>query len=147
LQKDPRNAWVRYQLGELFVDLEQYDKAEEAFWQSLIDDTRVASARVALGVVPRKRGDPAGAEREIRAALAQKPDAKLAHYNLALIAEQRGDVRTAIREYQTEIDTQANAFKAAFNLGRLYEQLGDTAAQEAAYRKAIELNPGFAEGY
>ena len=44
LQKDPKNAWVRYQMGEMFVDLGELDKAEDAFRQSLIDDTRVASA-------------------------------------------------------------------------------------------------------
>ena len=31
--------------------------------------------------------------------------------------------------------------------GRLYEQLGNVTEQEAAFRKAIELNPRFAEGY
>ena len=42
---------------------------------------------------------------------------------------------------------QASAYKAAFNLAKLREQLGDAAGQEAAYRKSIELNPRFAEGY
>ncbi len=31
LEKDPKNAWIRYQLGELYVDLNQLDKAECAF--------------------------------------------------------------------------------------------------------------------
>jgi arylsulfatase A-like enzyme/Tfp pilus assembly protein PilF len=147
LQKDPKNAWVRYQLGELYVDLDQLDKAEESFRKSLADDTRVASARNALGVIAFKRGDLARAEQEIRSALSQNPEVKLAHYNLALIAERRGDVQTAAREYQVEIDQQRNAYKAAFNLGRLYEQTGNATAQEEAFKKAIALNPYFAEGY
>jgi arylsulfatase A-like enzyme/Flp pilus assembly protein TadD len=57
LERDPKNAWVRYQMGEMFVDLNQLDKAEGAFRQSLIDDTRVAAARNALGVVALKRGN------------------------------------------------------------------------------------------
>jgi tetratricopeptide (TPR) repeat protein len=56
-------------------------------------------------------------------------------------------VALAIAEYQKEIDTQAGAYKAAFNLAKLHEQAGHAAAQEAAYRKSIELNPRFAEGY
>jgi arylsulfatase A-like enzyme/Tfp pilus assembly protein PilF len=147
LEGDPKNAWIRYQLGELYVDLNQLDKAERAFVQSLADDTRVAAARNALGVVAIRRGDLTKAEEHIRAAIAQKPDVALAHFNLALIAEQRGQAQVAIREYQQEIDTQANAFKAAFNLGRLYEQMGNTAAQEAALRKSVDINPAFAEGY
>ena len=148
LAKDPKNAWVRYQLGELFVELDRLDRAEQAFRQSLADDTRVASARNALGVIALKRGDMrAGGAGDPRRASQQKPDVKLAHFNLALIAEARGDLATAAREYQVEIDTQPNAFKAAFNLGKLHEQRGNVTAQEAAFRKSIELNPDFAEGY
>lgn len=147
LEKDPKNAWVRYQLGELYVDLDQLDRAEGAFRQALSDDMRVAAARNALGVIAFRRGDLARAESEIRAAIAQKPDVRLAHFNLALIAEARGDAPTAIREYQTEIDTQAGAYKAAFNLGKLHEQRREAGAQEAAFRKSLELNPRFAEGY
>ena len=94
-----------------------------------------------------ERATCAKPRRRSAAAIAQKPDVKLAHFNLALIAEARGDVVTAAREYQVEIDTQPNAFKSAFNLGKLHEQRGNAAAQEAAFRKSIELNPDFAEGY
>ena len=34
-----------------------------------------------------------------------------------------------------------DSYKAEFNLGRLYAQTGDRAAEEAAYRKAIERQP------
>ena len=44
-------------------------------------------------------------------------------------------------------DRHPTNFKASFNLGRLYEQLGNPAAQESAWRKAIESNPRFAEGH
>jgi tetratricopeptide (TPR) repeat protein len=98
-------------------------------------------------VLALKRGDLAGAEREILAAIAEKPDVRLAHHNLALLAEERGDLARAVAEYQKEIDLHPGAFKAAFNLGRLYERLGDRPSQMAAYRKAIAMNPDFAEGY
>ncbi|PYQ77936.1 MAG: hypothetical protein DMG01_13150, partial [Acidobacteria bacterium] len=39
------------------------------------------------------------------------------------------------------------SYKAAFNLGKLYERLGDREGQREAFRRAIELNPGFAEGH
>ena len=45
-------------------------------------------------------------------------------------------------EYQRELELHPTNYKAAFNLGKLYEQRGDTTAQEAAYRKAIEAQPG-----
>src|SRR5262249_35504627 len=88
-----------------------------------------------------------GAEKEIRAAIAEKPDVRLAHYNLALLAEQRGDLPRAIAEYTREIELHANSYKAAFNLGRVYGLVGDGNGQVDAYKKAIEINPTFAEGH
>ena len=108
---------------------------------------KLAAARNALGVLALRRGDLAGAEREIRAAIDEKADVRLAHYNLALLAEQQGDLPRAIAEYKNEIELHANSYKAAFNLGRLHERTGDRQAQMAQYRKAIEMNPGFAEGH
>jgi tetratricopeptide (TPR) repeat protein len=98
-------------------------------------------------VLALRRGDLAGAEREIRAAIEQKPDVRLAHYNLALLAEQQGDAPRAIAEYQKEIQLHANSYKAAFNLGKLYERTGDRAQQILWFAKAIEINPSFAEGH
>ena len=122
----PKNAWVRYQLGELYVDLE---RARQGGVGVPAGADRRHARRVGAQRARRRRVQARRSRRrpkeEIRAALAQKPDVKLAHFNLALIAEQRRDFQTAIAEYQKEIDTQADAFKAAFNLGKLYEQLGD----------------------
>jgi tetratricopeptide (TPR) repeat protein len=36
---------------------------------------------------------------------------------------------------------------AHFNLGKLLEQRGDTGGQLAAFRRAVEVNPDFAEGH
>ena len=77
-----------------------------------------------------RRGDLAGAEREIRAAIDEKPDVRLAHYNLALLAEQQGDLPRAIAEYQKEIELHPNSYKAAFNLGRLYERAWRSASAD-----------------
>ena len=84
-----------------------------------------------------QRGDPAGAERLIREAIATKPDVRLAHFNLALLAEQRGDVRQAEREYLEELKLHPDSYKAAFNLSRLYEQVGDREGQIGALKQSI----------
>ena len=107
----------------------------------------MAAARNALGIVAIREGDFARGEKEIEAALAAKPDVRLAHYNLALLAEQRHDLTTAIKEYRAEIDLHPDSYKAWFNLGKVYESVGDRVRQEEAFRKAIDANPDFAEGY
>jgi tetratricopeptide (TPR) repeat protein len=98
-------------------------------------------------VIALERGDPGGAERLIREAIATKPDVRLAHFNLALLAEQRGDLRQAEREYVEELKLHPDGFKAAFNLSRLYEQVGDRDGQIDALKQSIASNPQFAEGH
>ena len=148
LQLDPRNAQVRYEAAQILIDRNQLDAATAQLAEALKLEPKLAAARNALGVIALRRGDLPAAEREIRAAIQQKPDVRLAHFNLALLAEARGDTRSAIAEYQKEIADHPNAsFKAAFNLGRLLGQTGDRQGQERELRRAIDINPRFAEGH
>jgi choline-sulfatase len=147
LQLDPRNAQVRYEAAQILIDRGELDEASGLLREALTLEPKLAAARNALGVVAIRRGDFAGAEREIRGALQQKPDVRLAHFNLAVLAEERGDTRAAVAEYQQEIAEHPNSsFKAAFNLGRLLGRLGDRQGHERELRRAIDINPRFAEG-
>jgi arylsulfatase A-like enzyme/Tfp pilus assembly protein PilF len=144
---DPKNAYVRYQMGEILLDRGDRAGAEQQFRAALAIDERVAPAKNALGTLAFQRGDLQGAERLIRDAIAIRDDVRLARYNLALIAESRGDRRTAEREYLEELKRHPDSYKAAFNLSRLYEQMGERALQIDALQQAIDGNPGFAEGH
>ena len=106
-RRDPKNAHVRYQMGELFVDLGRLDEADSAFRQALSDDTRWPRRATRSASSRCRRGDMRRAEQEIRAALAEKPDVRLAHFNLALVAEAaRRPAEGAPTEDQKEIDTR-----------------------------------------
>ncbi len=144
---DPKNAYVRYQIGEICLDRGDRARAETEFAAALAIDPKLAAARVATGVLAFERGQIAQAEQHLTEALAIKPDVRLAHYNLALIAETRGDLPAAEAEYNAELARHPTTYKAAFNLGRLYERQGRLAQAIAAYRKAVEANASFAEGF
>lgn len=147
VQIDPKNAYVRYQIGEIYLDRDDRVKAEADFRAALAIDPKLAPAHVALGALAFERGDAAGADRQLREALAIKQDVRLAHYNLALMAEEQKDFERAAAEYQAEIDLHPTTYKAAFNLGRLHARLGRNGAAITAYQKAVDANPKFAEGY
>lgn len=148
LELDPKNSQVRYSLAEILLDRGDLSGAEEQLRQAIAIEPKLVAARNALGVVALKRGDVPGAEREIRAALAEKSDVRLAHFNLALVAEARGRPQEAVAEYQKEIELHpAASYKAWFNLGKLYGQLKNAAGETDALQHAIDVNPGFAEGY
>jgi len=137
---DPKNAHVRYEVGQIYLDGGDVARAEQNFRQALEIDPRVAPARNAIGVLAFRRGDLATAEREVRAALEMTNDVRLAHYNLALIAEERNDLQTAEAEYRRELEIHPDAYKAAFNLGRLYERVGNRAGQIAALKQAVGID-------
>ncbi len=148
LRVDPKNAYVRYQMGEIYMDRGDLATAERQFQEALRIDERVAPARNALGVVAIRRGDLQAAEREIRAAIALQPEVALAHFNLALVAEGREEWGQAEAEYRRELELHPNAaYRAAFNLGRLYERLGDSVRQRQALQQSVEANPQFPEGW
>ena len=148
LTLDPKDPFVQYQMGEIWLDRGDLSRAESLFRHALEVDpsasspqrTRSASSRCSEAI-------PSTAERLISEALAAKPTLRLAHFNLALLAEQRGDVRTAEREYVEELKQHPENFKSAFNLSRLYEQVGDREGQIDALKQSIVSNPRFAEGH
>jgi arylsulfatase A-like enzyme/Tfp pilus assembly protein PilF len=147
LQLDAKDAFVRYQIGEIWLDRGDSAKAQELFQAALQLDPNVAAAKNALGVIALERGDVDTAERLIREALATKSTVRLARYNLALIAEKRGDLPGAEREYVEELKLHPETYKAAFNLSRLYEQIGDREGQIEALKASIKSNPAFPEGH
>jgi len=147
LQIDPNDAYVHYQVGELWLDRGDDVRAEAAFRKALELDPKVAGAKNALGVIALGRGDVATAERLVREAITAKPDVRLAHFNLALLAEKRGDIAGAEREYLEELKQHPESYKAAFSLSLLYEQAGDREGQIEALKQSIASNPRFAEGH
>ena len=147
LTLDPKDPFVQYQMGEIWLDRGNYPKAEALFRRALEIDSQVVAAKNALGVIALQRGDPATAERLIREAIQVKPTLRLAHFNLALLAEQRGDLREAEREYYEELKAHPENFKAAFNMSRLYVQVGDREGQIGALKQSITSNPRFGDGY
>ncbi|GMV20389.1 MAG: hypothetical protein AMXMBFR57_03380 [Acidimicrobiia bacterium] len=147
IQIDPKNAYVRYQIGEIYLDRGELERAGSEFAEALSIDPKLASAQVATGAIALQRGDAAQAERLLREALTLKPDVRLAHFNLAVIAEGRGDLAAAEAEYRAELGVHASAYKAAFNLGRLMARQQRPRDAADWYRKAIEINDTFAEGY
>jgi arylsulfatase A-like enzyme/Flp pilus assembly protein TadD len=147
LEIDPKDAYVRYQVGQVFLERGDLARAEDVFNQSLALDPKVAQAKNALGVIAFRRGDLATAERLTREAIALREDVRLARYNLALIAEEGGDLRTAEREYLEELKVHPDSYKAAFNLSRLYERIGERSLRIDALKQSIEGNPAFAEGH
>ena len=134
---DPRRVEVWLQLSEIWLEQGRLDEAMAA-----VD--RIAAARgvgpqvhYQRGFIFSKQGQFAAAERELRAALALKPDHADAWYVLGLNAQRQGHDTDAIAAFQAAIRIRPDDADAWFNLGNASARLGKEAeAAEALGRFA-----------
>ena len=103
-----------------------------------------ASAHFNLGRLLHLSGNPAGqaeAERELRAALEQRPDFTDARVLLASVLEARGDVAGATQMLEQALQQRPDAAGARYNYALLLHRIGRIADAEAAMRRTLELWP------
>lgn len=86
------------------------------------------------------------AERFYRAALADDPSDKFAHYNLGLIAQTQGNESSAVSEYQRTLAVDPQFVPALFNLAVLRTK-NDAAEAIELYRKIIGIEPNHATAH
>lgn len=79
-------------------------------------------------------------------ALAVNPRSWLAYNNLGSMSLNQGQPEAAARYYQQSVDIVPKA-RAYLGLGMAFEQLGDPSGAIIAYRRAVELQPKFADVY
>jgi tetratricopeptide (TPR) repeat protein len=70
-----------------------------------------------------------------------------ADINAAIALARDGKVDAAIASYEAILATAPGVPLVHYNLGAAYKKKGDAAKAEASMRKAVELDPGFVDGY
>jgi hypothetical protein len=123
--------------------LEQFDfgAAAASFRQALEADSRLAIARLNLGIALFYGGEPEAARREIGAARADLPDRPHPDYLLGLIARAAGGTEEAIEAFTRVQRMDPADAGTAINLGQLYRQERKYAEAVAEFRRAMEAAP------
>jgi tetratricopeptide (TPR) repeat protein len=70
-----------------------------------------------------------------------------ADINAAIAFMREGKVDAAIASYEAILTTAPGVPLVHYNLGAAYKKKGDAVKAEASMRKAVELDPGFVDGY
>ncbi|MFA5912613.1 MAG: methyltransferase domain-containing protein [Burkholderiales bacterium] len=110
-------------------------------------DDAAAAEHFAAGVQLLDANDFAGAERELRSALAARPDHTETHYKLANACKEQGRLAEAERHYRAAIALDPRYAEAHNNLGAALQLLQRMPEAEAAYRRAIAEKPGLSQPY
>jgi Tfp pilus assembly protein PilF len=101
VQLDPNTAGAHVNLGTVYFNSRQWEKAEQCYRKAVEIDPEYALAHFNLANLFDERSDRARALFHYRAALKINPRYSDAHYNLALLYQSSGEVMSAIRHWNT----------------------------------------------
>ena len=139
-QADPHQKQVCRRLAVLYDRLGDFPAAEAEYRKALALYPRSADVRNDLGYSYYCRGDWAGAEKYLREALALDARHPRAAINLGLALAQQGNTDAALRAFSRAVSpAQAQA-----NLAFVLTAQGKREEARAAYRQALQLDPGLA---
>jgi len=136
------NQWDAAIAG--FTKAGEVDPSQHVVWGNLADAYVGRSKATPAG----KDADLAKAAEAYQKAIAIKADdaAYLNNYALVLAQEKKFDEAQAQLTKAAQVDPP-NAGKYYFNLGAVYVNTGNMEPATAAFKKAIELDPNYAEAY
>ncbi len=101
LKDDPKNRNALVQLGNLYFDSEQFDKAIEAYSKALEIDPQNADVRTDMGIMYRRKGEFDRAIAEFTKAAEMNPHHVNSRYNLGVVLlHDKGDIPGAIKAWQ-----------------------------------------------
>ena len=161
IARDPdKHVWARYYRALAFMPTRQYDSAG-AEMRALIatlrrvDTTGTTSAvyeskelvEYGIGLLAFVQGDNAGAQAAFERALQENLGFGPAHVELGDLALTRRDWATAAREYAAAVELAPTDGWIRSRYGAVLASAGRSAEAVEELRRAIELEPYFADSY
>jgi tetratricopeptide (TPR) repeat protein len=133
-------------LGVIYLDMQNEEKAKEAWEKGLSLNPNAAGIHYNLGVQYLRKKDLAKAKEHLQKAIQLAPDLYSAHFGLGSVLEEEGDTAGAIQAYEKSARLQPKFVDAHYRLGILYAQKSDSRAiRELTI--TIRLAPDFPEAH
>jgi tetratricopeptide (TPR) repeat protein len=140
-RKSPGKARAHNNLGLIFMNKGDMDRAVVFYGRALAIDQKIAEPHFNMGVVYERKGQLDEAIEEYRKAVALDPGYADAFFNLGVAYSSRGLRDEAIMNYKAALNAEPDYAIAHFNLGVMY--LGDNLAKEAEkeFEAALSIDP------
>ncbi|MBP0005380.1 MAG: DUF563 domain-containing protein [Cyanobacteria bacterium SBC] len=141
LEKNENWSVVHRLRGEIFSELNQFQKAISSYKTAITLDRNGAESYAYLGEIYDKKEELQRAVYFYQQAIERRPNWQALHYNLARAFFKQGDESTAKHHYDRALELNPDDPKSHYDLGVLFHQWGQLERASYHYRKAIEHNP------
>ncbi|MBF2052761.1 MAG: tetratricopeptide repeat protein [Candidatus Sericytochromatia bacterium] len=141
LQQQPADARLHNELGQLYIKLNQPEKALKALLQAYQLDARQAVIAYNLGLAHQTLNQVSEARAAFKAALQLDPAYTKARLGLAQLSYQAGELARAEAELTSLLKAQPDYVPAMSLLGQLRQQQGQIEAARLLWQRVLALDP------
>jgi tetratricopeptide (TPR) repeat protein len=134
-------AFGRYNLGNLYANLRQLEKAIENYRAALRIDNQFYPAKVNLAMLYNQMGRKDEAEVLLREVVAAQSELYEVQYSLGLLLAEKNEFDEAARYLEMAAAGLPDRSRVHYNLGLLLQHLKRDTAAEAALLTALEIEP------
>jgi tetratricopeptide (TPR) repeat protein len=142
LDLDPKQAAAHAGMAQVLAKTDQVEQAISHLEEALRLDPQMTTARMLLAQLLSQSGDDDGAVAELADFVQTNPDNVGLSVQLALLEAKKGNHEKAIALVETVLKANPQARRLWGLLGTAKMETRDYAGAEAAFAKALELNPG-----
>lgn len=134
-------------LGCIFLEVEDYPRAEEMLKRAMAMAPGYADAYYNLGVTLTRNTRTDEAMAAYRRVLALEPDHREARLNLAVALKRAGRPEEAAEQYRRLLELDPGFTPARYNLALIHARAGRAAEALAGFEEITRLDPGFANAW
>ena len=147
LKIDPSHSQSLSNIGVIFTNLKEHQKAKDCFEKAIEIDPNFTDAHYNLGVIFKDLGENQKAKNCFEKVIEINPNHVDAHNNLGVIFKDLGENQKAKDCFEKVIEINPNYLDAHNNLGNIFKELGEHQKAKECYEKAIEINPNHVDTY
>ncbi len=146
-ERTPDNVEEYLNLGNVYKDLGEYDKAIASYKKVIEFNPNSAKAYNNLGAMYHYTDRKIEAIAAYKKAIEIKPDYDEAYNNLGVTYKDLGRYDEAIVSYRRSIKINPEYASPYYNLGEIYINTDRYEEAIEVYKEAIEINPTYADAY
>lgn len=144
---DSKHPSLHYQLGTIYYDQGDTEKAISYFKRAITSDPQNSQASYNLGAIFYSRGRVDEAILYYQKALDGNPNDVDCLFNLGIAYKKNGQLIDAVTCYQKAITIEPDDVDIHYNLGTVFKELEQFDDALAEYQEVIAINPNYAQAY